>query len=87
MLELCNHISAYFAFCQPVKSVSPSLASLFFFALRGAGVLFGYCFCVVNSEFPPSSSPPPATDRSWREKYVFALGQSPEGFALMKTDP
>jgi hypothetical protein len=22
-----------------------------------------------------------------REKYVFALGQSPEGFALMKTDP
>jgi hypothetical protein len=21
------------------------------------------------------------------EKYVFALGQSPEGFALMKTDP
>jgi hypothetical protein len=43
-----------------------------------------YTISAVNTA-PPLTTTAPLTRRS--EKYVFALGQSPEGFALMKTDP
>ena len=71
MLEFCNHISAYFAFCQPVKSLSPSLtprhASLFFFFCTEGCRSFVWILLLCGKFGIPPLLTSPATDRSWRE--------------------